>query len=91
MDAKLSQDDGEKIVLRALIASARGSNSSKSNTEKKRQDARFLLSRDTHRDGGLTKPNPRQEKNQSKGEDFCRDCGSKKHIRGDEPTKTRRK
>ncbi len=43
-DARLSQGDVEKIVQRALIASARRSHSSKSNTEKKRQDTRSLFS-----------------------------------------------
>ncbi len=84
MVARLSQDDVEKVVQRALIASARGSASSKSNTEKNRQDARSLLSRDTRPDGGLIKPHPRKGKNRNKREDLCRDCGSKKHNGGDE-------
>ncbi len=85
MDARLNQDDVEKIVPRALIASARGSTSSKSNTQKKRQDARSLLSRDTDRDQGLMKPHPRKCKKRNKREDFCRVCGSRKHNRADEP------
>ncbi len=36
------------------------------------------------RDGGLTKPHQRRGKNRTKREDFCRDCGSMKHNRGDE-------
>ncbi len=83
-DARLSGGDVEKIVQRALIASARGSISSKSNKEEKRQDARSLLSREPRLNGGLTKPNPRKGKYRNKREDFCRDCGSKEPNRGDE-------
>ncbi len=83
MDGRLSQDDVEKIVQRAhrlcswkyLIQEQHGEED---------QNARSLLSRDTHRDGGLTKPHPRKGKNRNKQEDFCRDCGSKKQNCGDQ-------
>ncbi len=87
-NTSLNQGDIEKIVQRALVASNRGAATHLGGPSKSKQSVKALFSRDSRKGNcGVKKTAERGRRRNPlnpRTEEFCKDCGSKKHVRGDQ-------